>query len=322
MRASAAGSRRHSPARAWYRGVPAVTAEVECDGARHCIAWHRGKLVLENHDILAEQSLTALGARRPLCVEVLEAWRSTYESSDLVYDLLVHHKSSSPDDLPRMRARHEAAIERASRGPREIAAALRQHPQCAEHVARLERQLAAQVERERRLWRSTLVKALPPALRRALGLSLIVGIGRHWGDEDVRREHGRELEFALTAIAGPLLERSARRWRGNLQPEASFLAEAWLLRPSERAVCSARIDKQGLYAALSLPLAWFTDVWARGLALVDDCFVMGVLGTDRPGGQRVAAVRWERRDRKISQGVVAPAVVTRRRGGDWRLRWT
>jgi len=46
--------------RRWFDDRPEVTAEIGC-GRQRRIAWRRGKLVLEDHDLLAERSLTALG---------------------------------------------------------------------------------------------------------------------------------------------------------------------------------------------------------------------------------------------------------------------
>ena len=61
--------------RRWYDRLAAATAEIDCGGAQHRITWRRGKLVLEDHDVLSERSLVALGSKPPRCLEVLDAWR-------------------------------------------------------------------------------------------------------------------------------------------------------------------------------------------------------------------------------------------------------
>ena len=48
--------------RRWCDDLGPAWAIVDCGGERHAIAWRRGKLVLEDHDLLAERSLLALGA--------------------------------------------------------------------------------------------------------------------------------------------------------------------------------------------------------------------------------------------------------------------
>jgi len=62
--------------RRWWDGVPPVRAPVDCDGARHHVAWRGGRIVLEDHgNPTDERALVALGARRSACVGVVEAWR-------------------------------------------------------------------------------------------------------------------------------------------------------------------------------------------------------------------------------------------------------
>ena len=46
-----------------------------CGGAEHRITWRRGKLVLEDHDLRAEEAMSALGASWPECLRVLQRWR-------------------------------------------------------------------------------------------------------------------------------------------------------------------------------------------------------------------------------------------------------
>lgn len=71
--ATAFAARR--PAMRWYRHRPAEVAAVECGGGTHHVRWHRGALVLVDHDVGAERALTALGGDEPACLGVLAAWR-------------------------------------------------------------------------------------------------------------------------------------------------------------------------------------------------------------------------------------------------------
>ncbi len=312
----------------WFDALPAVTAEIDCGGKEHRITWRRGKLIVEDHDVRAEQSLAALGGKPPVCVEVRDAWRKMRNAEllywpGLLYDLLLDDSVLSPEDVARRKESHEAVMESVGPIPPSTRARLKNHPQGAEMLHQLERQAAERLEREKRMWAITLVEALPTALRRTLALSVIVNVARHWHDEAFRRKHAQHLESSLTAIAAPLFEQSVRRWRRNLKPYAGFVAEAWLVAPGEEPKCAAWADSGGAYAALSLPVSWFTDVWARGIALVDGCFVLGLADNPRDHAElHVVALRWERQDREISRSVAAPALVTRGRVGDWRLRWT
>lgn len=311
-----------SPASApWYEEMPAVSAEVECGGDAHRITWRRGKLLLEDHDLLAERSLAALGGAPPMCLQVLDAWRSV-RNLELVPELLVRDTRQSPDLFASMRATHEGRMRRAQGIAAGTRTALQGPPQGPDELSRLQRIGAQQVERETRRWQTTLIRGLPPALKRMLALSMLAHAERHWDEEEFRREHARHIEPALTAIAAPLFEQSARRWKRNFKPYARIVAETSLLEPGEQPKCTARASSEGAHAELALPISWFTDIWARGIALVNHYFVMGRAEATQDGSRlHVFAIRWERQGWENSRSTEAPAVVSLGFRGDWRLHW-
>lgn len=53
-------------------------AEVDCSGGVHRVAWRRGKLVLEDHDLGAEQTMLAFGGDMPACLATLQLWRNLH----------------------------------------------------------------------------------------------------------------------------------------------------------------------------------------------------------------------------------------------------
>jgi hypothetical protein len=53
-------------------------ATVECSGELHRIAWRRGKLVLEDHDLGAERTMLALGGEMPACLATVQLWRNLH----------------------------------------------------------------------------------------------------------------------------------------------------------------------------------------------------------------------------------------------------
>ncbi len=104
-------------------------------------------------------------------------------------------------------------------------------------------------------------------------------------------------------------------------PRARFLPVASLLAPGEPPTCDARAFSEGAFGDLALPISWFTDVWARDMALLDQCFVLGRAPEFGDGKQPcVFALRWEHQDWRTARSVVAPALVTECRG-DRRLQW-
>ena len=298
--------------RRWCDDLGPAWAIVDCGGQRHAIAWRRGKVVLEDHDLLAERSLMALGSDPPRCVELLDSWKALRDV-ELVDQFLFAHATLDPDDVLDRRLRYETAIKAADRRMSIVPHLL---PDVA---ARLDELRDAAVRREQRMWAITLIETLPPPLRRRLALATIVHCARRWEDE----EHRERLESSLRAIATPLLERSVRRWRRNLKPYVSVIVDAQVLSPGEPPSCVARIDNSGAHVDLLLPLAWFTAVWARGLALIDDCFVLDVAARSSGDGAslHVVAVRFERTGRDLSAAVQAPAILTRGEVGAWSLHW-
>ena len=300
--------------------MPPVSAEVACGEETHRITWRRGKLILEHHDLLAERSLTALGSPPPVCVEILDAWRRIRGTEQLC-DLLLRETPLSPEDLAWRRMCHEQELEHIRKRPGLHNPHLRQHPQAQRIREYEERRAAEELRLAQRVWALTLLEALPVALRRRLALSVLVNVARHWQIDGFRREREHHVEAALTGLALPLLEHSALEWRRNVRPSPVVNAELWLRAPSEEPACTLWADSRGPHGALSLPLAWFTDVWARGLALVDGCFVLEIMQPRRRAGSLdVLALRWERSHREFSRAVPAPALAVRG-GGDWFLGW-
>jgi hypothetical protein len=75
-----AGERRarfqaRRPRPRWYRHVPPVEVPVECSGGSHTLRWRRGALVALDHDVGAERALSALGAERVQCLDLVDVWR-------------------------------------------------------------------------------------------------------------------------------------------------------------------------------------------------------------------------------------------------------
>lgn len=297
-------------ARRWCEDLPDVAAELDCGGQRHRVVWRRGKLVLEDHDLLAERSLVALGAEPPLCVELLDAWRGL--RGPRLLRALVHRGTVPIEELASRRIRHAGAIDRATHfiaGPGQVLRGL---------LANAKRD----IEREKRTWAITLLRALPVEFRHRLALAVIVEIGRHWHDEQFRREHREHVDPVLGAIAGACVERSARYWRRDLEPHAGFVIGSHVVAPGESTRCTVRFDADGGAGTVSLPLAWFSDVWARELAIVDECFVTRRAGHGAaPAILPVLALRWEREDHNVSRSVEAPALLTRGDDGAWALHW-
>ena len=297
----------------WCDGLADVTAEFDCGGRRHRIVWCRGKLVLADHDLIAERALAALGCEVPLCVEVLDAWL-LLRGPELLHEFLARAGDrTSAEALELRRIEHVEVMEHTrslTAGPAQVLRGL------LPSGPKL-------IERERRAWAMALLEALPVEFRRMLVLAMIVGIDRRWHDEAYRDAHREHVEPVLDATAARLIERSARCSSVSVKPYARFDIEARVLAPDESPQCDVRFDADGGAGSVALPLAWFTDVWSRGLALVEGSFVTHCAGPAAgPAARHVRAVRWERDGRDASKAVQAPALATRGDDGAWSLRWS
>ena len=124
----------------WFDGLSPVTAKIRCGGQQHSITWRRGKLVLEDHDLLAERSLTALGSEPPVCMQVLHAWRRM-RNPELLYGLLLRENAVSPEEVAVPRPSYEALAQPLT-SPRPLP------PRMA---ATLRRASAARVERDKEM---------------------------------------------------------------------------------------------------------------------------------------------------------------------------
>lgn len=295
----------------WYDGLPPVTGAITCGGQQHHITWRRGKLVLEDHDLLAERSLTALGSESPLCVEILEAWRRR-RGIELLYKVLLRDDTEPPPEAATFYGTMRAVLVRPHSSGGRMSPRMRAALQA----------MKADLEGERQMWDITLIQTLPPVLRRMLALSELVSLGRRWRDERYRRRHLKHVTPVVTPITHPLFAQSVRRWRRNLKPHATFTTELRLVGPGEPPTCEGWVDSGGAFAILSLPTSWFADVWARGIALVDGCFVLSRGDGSCDGSSfPVVAVRWQRQPGGISGARAAPAVVSTTPAGERSLHW-
>jgi hypothetical protein len=170
-------------------------------------------------------------------------------------------------------------------------------------------------------FRRSLLSALPEELRLRLGLSAIVRAERHLGDRAWVFTRAADLESALAGRARPAFQECMRAWRGRLTHQR-LMVECWVARPGEPAAVCGLMDDAGAWAGLRLPPRWLVDVWARGVAVVDGCFVLAVHAAEASGRRlSVTALRWERRLPAGSTPVLEPAVAVRLDDGAWCLRW-
>ncbi len=160
----------------------------------------------------------------------------------------------------------------------------------------------------------------PGALRGPSELSLLLTWERAWRmSAYYGTGHERLLARQLGDRAGPPLGAHVDHWRRRLDCDRTPSVEVKLARPGQAPRVVGSIDRFGARATATLGVRWALVVWARGLAVVDDGFVLELLPSSQALGAR--ALRWEAQADGGARPVVAPARLGRDRQGTWRLTW-
>jgi hypothetical protein len=126
-----------------------------------------------------------------------------------------------------------------------------------------------------------------------------------------------DLAAVLEACAVPAIEDSIRAWRGPRASRQWFFVECHPFEGAGPRSISGSVDDHVGLAAVTLPLTWLVDVWARNAALIDDCFVLAAFRRDGTT-LAVEVVRWERDASGRSRPVIASGTA-KRTGDHWRL---
>ena len=289
----------------WVDGFPSAAATVDCAGAEHRIAWKHGKLTAVDHDAASERALAALGGDLPLCIELVEGWRTAMRDPTLLVTLLRSPVPLARPDYGQLRATQLGGV----------TAALAQLG-----VTSVRRRGSVRSFEHGR-WLRTLTENSPAELRRVLIAAMAMSCARAGNTRGIASEF--MMDDVVAAMALETVYESVRSWA----PPGGFVRLPIHVKvtfePDEHAPVFL-VEHLGAIAAvrLGLPLEWIADVWARGIALVDGCLVLEVLERRARGtAMLVRAVRWERHRGGGIEPVEAEAVIVRTDDGSWHLGW-
>lgn len=157
------------------------------------------------------------------------------------------------------------------------------------------------------------------ALPRELGM--ILSWERAWRRTswlNEKQHHMLDEELRQHALAPLRAHLSA--WKGRTGARVISACRVKVLASADPPDVAGTIDRVSLKAEAHLRGRWVVDVWARGIAVVDDAFVLEVLDASTPDELVVRANRWEQRPGQGYVPVAAPARLTRSPEG-WRLTW-
>jgi hypothetical protein len=275
----------------WYRGVPTVEAKLQVsEDASHRIAWRRGRFVLLDHpDPSGEMALAALGGELCPCFELREAWRTAdfdtawqstgwfFDPADVLREYRLHRERMRNLRLRVPGNTSPGGIQLARPGGRSWFSTTR-----GTRVSDVE---AIHGELVRRL-RERLFGSLPTPFLERLAFGMVVR-GLRASESVSGMARIRLREFVLDAVV-----RCVRAWGPTKQRQLPVDIELWLTnRVAPQLV--GLVEPHLGYVEAVLPSRWLVAVHARGLAVVDDCFVLDAT-LDHATGGRVEAVHFER----------------------------
>jgi len=247
----------------WYDPLPEATATVDCGGAQHRVSWRRGKVVLEDHDLMSERTMLVFGGELCQCMRVLEMWIEQFRM---------------PPDL------------------------------------------FAQMPK----WIGENAFLVPAELALPRRLGMILSWERAWKFEAWLQTKQAELLAAeLKDKALAPLRQHVNAWKSKTGARVVAGCQVALVPANRPAGVEGATDRVALRATARLHPRWLVDVLPRGIAVVDDAFVVALKEQRSIDDLRVLAVRWEPNGPGTWGTVGALARVWRDPAGDgaWHLGW-
>jgi hypothetical protein len=163
---------------------------------------------------------------------------------------------------------------------------------------------------------------LPGELKPVQELGLMLTWERTWRRSSFYADYERLLLEQLRSRALPPLRQHLAFWRKRSGARLLSSAEVRVLRPRQAPSILGSMDRVRVRATASVGVSWVLRVWARGLALVDDAFVLHVEDDEANGAALpVVAVRWEEHETGAWSPRALPAHVIRDRSGERKIAW-
>lgn len=283
-----------------------VTGEVSCGGAKHRIEWRSGDLTLLDHDVEAEETLSALGSELPRCVAILQAW-SGFEVDQFDPRMLV---ALVAEEVLSERARTQVETKVGIRAsdPHSFRLAWTLGPRA--NVRRM-------VDQARHF---LALYELAPELRRRFAYDFVTRAELNWGKRGFKRRNFPAFELLLNLVAERSFRRTVKSLGESLGIGVPVPIKWGVLDPGAAPHFSGLITRSTVRYEPRLPISWLSNVWAREFAVVDDTFVLQVQDAEDEKLDAVA-VRWAAESDDSFKARMAPAVLERERAG-WSLSWT
>jgi hypothetical protein len=284
---------------AWHDDLGDATQHMALDdGATHRVTWRRGKLVLEDHDIEAEQALIALGGERCLCLDVADLFASPPPLHEIV-------QTDSSRGMKTQRALRAITPPQV----RFLNAARAMPPSIH---SRMQQEFQEHFIRQRRL---TVLRMIEGDLRRRLLSASAIAATRR-GVAGYPDDWIGLTRFFADEIR-PGIEWSLRGARRNLPVGAKVNFRLRLLEDDDDPVIDGVVSRGGGTIQLAVQPRWLADVWAHDLTLVDDNPVVAVKERNSVDTAWVTVVCWSRTRFELTEPRLEPLFITRDELGFW-----
>jgi len=165
---------------------------------------------------------------------------------------------------------------------------------------------------------------VPTELALPRRMAMILSWERLWRKESWLKSKQADLLAAeLKEKALPLIRQHVNAWKPRTGARVVSGCQV-LLHPTNRVPSlEGTTDRVAMRVTARLHGRWLVDIWPRGIAVVDDAFVLELDRAVTLDDLKVRAVRWEPNGPGAWATVAAPAHVWRDpgTGGEWHLTW-
>ena len=164
---------------------------------------------------------------------------------------------------------------------------------------------------------------LPTELALPRRMAMILSWERLWRKESWLRSKQADLLAAeLKEKALPLVRQHVNAWKPKTGARVVSGCQVVLLPTNQVPSLEGTTDRVAMRVSARLHGWWLVDVWPRGIAVVDDAFVLELDRAVTLDDLKVRAVRWEPNGPGTWATVAAPAHVRRdAEGSEWHLTW-
>ena len=165
---------------------------------------------------------------------------------------------------------------------------------------------------------------VPPEFDLARRMAMVLSWERLWRFESwLPTKQAQLLGDELKEKALGPLRQHVNAWRARTGARVVSGCQVALQRSSRPPTVEGTTDRVAMRVVAQLHARWLVDIWPRGIAVVDDAFVLELTKARTLNDLEVVAGRWEPNGSGTWATVTAPARVWRDpdTDGDWRLTW-